>query len=126
MCNLESMRARLEVVKTPASAVCCAALLVVVVGCASAETHYPRAMPSSEPTHHSPTHGSLTNHQFRVARDIARSEADRLANSITSATATFTRGRESRHNVGVPCRSSTLLHITLIGTFRTSHGGAPG
>jgi hypothetical protein len=84
------------------------------------------ASPSiASPTVTSPTgHGSLTDHEFAVAVDIARREADRTARSITSATATVGQGTVTDSNTGHKCASGTVLHIKLIGEFNVGIAGA--
>lgn len=75
----------------------------------------------------SPTrHGSLSAHEFAVATRIARSEADREAKTITSATATAAEGTLRDSNTGHPCTSGRLLQIKLLGTFNTDTAGVPG
>jgi hypothetical protein len=75
----------------------------------------------------SPTrHGSLSAHEFAVATRIARSEAGREAKTITSATATASRGTLRDSDTGHPCTSGTLLQIKLLGTFRTAVLPPPG
>jgi hypothetical protein len=71
-------------------------------------------------------HGSLSAHEFAVAARIARSEADRLAKTITSATATASRGTVRDSNTGHPCTSGTLLQIKLLGTFKIVVSPPPG
>lgn len=94
-----------------------AAYLVATIAISGCPCSANRAL--DEPSSASPGHGSLTDGQFAVAVAIARAEVAKDAATITSATATIGAGTETETNVGPPCPSGTLLHITLIGTFPT-------
>lgn len=72
-------------------------------------------------------HGSLNSREFAVAVSVARQEADRLADPVTSAYATVAVGTVGDSNTGYECTSGKLLHIKLIGDFNhVVHGSMPG
>jgi hypothetical protein len=99
----------------------CLLATLAIGGCASGAL--------DDATSSSPTlpHGSLTDHDFRVAVAVARAEADKDSAVLTSATASIGDGTETLANAGSPCTSGKLLHIKLIGTFsRIVHGGLAG
>lgn len=99
-----------------------AAVLIILLGGVALKSgigHW--AQPAGQPA----DHGSLSDHEFAVAVDIARQQADKTAISITSATATVGIGTVAESNTGHPCTSGTLLHIKLIGEFNIQHGGSP-
>jgi hypothetical protein len=62
-------------------------------------------------------HGSLTDREYSVAVDVAKQQADRFVTTLDSASATVSRGTVADSNIGQPCTSGTLLHITVTGTF---------
>lgn len=99
------------------------AACLAVAGCGSSPGHSGTAS----------SHDELTEDQFNTAVSIAHREADRTRATVTSATATVGRGVVTESNTGYECRSGTVLHIMLIGTFPgiTTGGhpmasGAPG
>lgn len=107
-----------------------AAFVVVaaaLTGCASsaAPNDGARSAPPSR-TDTSPSHGQLTDEQFRIASKVAREQGERSARSISGATATVGTGVVTDSNTGHPCTSGTLLHIKVIGEFNITHGGLGG
>ena len=114
--NYSVVRSRPRVVPAALTATACLLAAVVVGGCASSAHHTLDAARSSSSAL---GHGSLTDHEFSVASAVARSEADKNAATITSATATAGEGTVTDPNDGPPCTSGTLLHIKLVGTFPT-------
>jgi hypothetical protein len=65
-------------------------------------------------------HGSLTDHEFAVAVEIARTETTKQIYddaSISIATARAFDGTRSQSNTGHECLSGRLLQIELVGDF---------
>jgi len=60
---------------------------------------------------------ALTDKEYAFARELVRSEIRKEGAVLTSATATVGYGTVLDSNVGYPCTSGRLLHITLIGDF---------
>jgi hypothetical protein len=72
-------------------------------------------------------HGELSAQQYAAAVELARHEIRRQDATVTSATATVSRGMVHNPNVGVPCTSGRLLRIKLIGKFpHITTTGGPG
>jgi hypothetical protein len=61
-------------------------------------------------------HGPLSDREYEVAVQAAQEQADKFADTVTSATASIGQGTEAG-NLGADCTSGTLIHITIIGTF---------
>lgn len=62
-------------------------------------------------------HGSLTDHEFAVAFDIARTKADDEDASVRIAFARASDGTRRQSNTGSYCSSGRLLRIKLVGEF---------
>ena len=108
----------------PGTASACLLATLAVAGCASSSN---RARDDPSLSSSTTAHGSLSDHDFTVAVDVARAEADKESAVLTSATATIGDGTVTDPNAGPPCTSGKLLHIKLIGTFpHIVTGGHPG
>ena len=100
-----------------ASVCCVLGLIVAVVVVGSGSSHS---------TYRQQPHGDLTDRQYAYALAVAHHEADRVAETVDSATAVLSDGVVEDSNTGQPCTSGTLIRIRIIGTFPTiAVGGVP-
>lgn len=81
--------------------------------------------PAGHP-HPTANHAGLTNREFSIAVRIAHQQARRVSGTVTRAIATVGEGTVIDSNIGHPCTSGTLLHITLIGRFNVAVSPPPG
>ena len=111
----------------PGTVSACLLATLAVAGCASSSSSSSnRARDDPSLSRSTTAHGSLSDHDFTVAVDVARAEADKESAVLTSATATIGDGTVTNPNAGPPCTSGQLLHIKLIGTFpHIVTGGQP-
>ena len=106
---------------------CCAAAAVL----AAVTFAFPDNMPSTQSAAGPVTSRTeLTPKQYKTAVRLARQQIRKTGATVTSATATISRGTATNPNIGQPCTSGRLLRIKLIGKFprtvTTGHPVSPG